>query len=204
MRIFMLLFSFALIFVACGDVNRDCPKRYRFNIDFSIDNPSATVAPGETIQLSSIISFDLLDQETKELVPVKDFDFEVEWSLLRIDGTEAVDGFNDFQIVYEAGSLAGQKINYQISGNQQRFEAVLSPQEKGIYYLSFQDPFVKDATYAVTDSPCKEYLPAVDFRMNGGSDNHFELLQLSPDPEIKKVRMDDFHEELGGYVFVVE
>jgi hypothetical protein len=73
------------------------------------------------------------------------------------------------RLLYEAGSLAGQKINYQISGNQQRFEAVLSPQEKGIYYLSFRDPFVKDATYAVTDSPCKEYLPAVNFRMNGGS-----------------------------------
>jgi hypothetical protein len=204
MRISILLFSIALIFAACGDVNRDCPKRYRFDIDFSIDNPSDTIALGETIRLSSIIPFDLQDRETKELVPVKDFDFEVEWMLVRIDEPETVSAFDNFQIAFEAGSVTGQKINYQVSSNQQLFEAALSPQEKGIYYLSFRDPFVKSITYSVTDTPCKEYLPTVDFRMNGGAGNHFELLQLSPDPEIRKIRMDDFHEELGGYVFVVE
>ncbi len=221
MKRVMLFFIPALLFFFCNscDNKRCCITDecygYQFKLPMNIHPLKDTFNIGDTITVTSIFSDEVEDLRDGRKYELIDFDFYPITTIAKIDQDPRGSAFNSdsFEYWVEADTFitirentfeAGIAYIYKYANNQYLFALKFIINEAGIYGLLNGTAIPSAYSHQSPDFPGKCGRRPLDahFYMNDRTDNNYELLNLSPDSDIRNESIEDL-DGGGAYFFVV-
>ncbi|HNI45182.1 MAG TPA: hypothetical protein PKH93_06745 [Chitinophagales bacterium] len=192
-----------LCVVSCKLIDIDpCYREYHFKIPFTLQPNNDTIHIGDTLWLSTQFSKTLLDMNTNDSIVTNDIDFQSGLIIAKIDTENYQYATQTFTIVEKQGgfinTFLGIKLHYLFFNDHYHISIGLVPTVVGTYYLAISTPFALDEVEITND--CEDYLH-ITYAINELIDNHFQLLQNSPDTLVSSSTLEGFNN--GGYAFVV-
>ena len=214
--------------MGCVENHENCP--YYFTLPVSISPAQEVYHIGDTIRIVSEFDDQVMGSNTagKELGT---FDMQgIKWQpILSFDKLDTIipnrddhkskfDGLADVLINSSTLNLRyydsiGEQLldgEYEEKNHMFQLSFDLIPKEKGVYYISIESQINFMLNY-LQDFPgrCDKTLYRINFKTNGGTDNHYHLMLESPDPYWNRTGVGNNiysrpFDQVGGYCFRVE
>ncbi len=216
-QIFLLLIvAISAIFLGCPgkDCNDEGYIEYNFQLPFSVSPQQDTFQVGDTIWVIADFSDEVLDLNSGNTFLLEDFSFNSELNNAKIDTTPFLSSgwFDDLLFFGEVGKLTRHAFStggianffeYEYTDHKYKVKIGIVPIQPGLFLLAFHShiPDERLINFNLV-SGCKDERYKINYFMNEGNENHFEMLQHSQDSIIRSYTLDHFN-MAGGYVFAV-
>ncbi|HRK28060.1 MAG TPA: hypothetical protein PK239_12335 [Chitinophagales bacterium] len=214
MKVINYLFAFCSILVLMGAgciFKEKCGSgggTYKFYVPFSIYPTSDTIKLNDTLWLHANFSNQFLDSSTLNYYKVENHPLMNFIYMIRIDTLPIIDGFKDFTVLPDTGSVfnsldpdqALRYILYLYQNDRYQFSAKVLPHKTGVYLLGFGAIPRQEVDFQ--EYCFEEYMNIFFTTNNNTTDNNYYLLTLCPDTAYQKIPVEAFL-KVGSFCFRV-
>jgi hypothetical protein len=212
-------FIFILFLIeGCGD---KCDKNLKFEIPITLTPVQSEYKIGDTITIVSKFSKSMIDVVTNESIKVENYNFGVIMYIIKNDDRPGRFAYNYFNIVSQIGKLELQTFQisdttkvggtnglggtYQIVYKENTDEYLIKykiiPKKNGLYDIHFGSLALKEDSGLIKN--CHSTVDFLQFNVNGGTNNHYEFLQQSPNENTRILPKEELSRN-GYYAFYVK
>ncbi|QQS29517.1 MAG: hypothetical protein IPM47_00790 [Sphingobacteriales bacterium] len=204
----VILFFFVLLFSNCRlFFDMDCNDNYEFHLPYTVYPAQDTFHINDTLTIYANFSDMLLDSNSLNYYKVENLPLYNFLYMAKIDTVPSPQGFQNFTLIADTGAVFDSSdpghvlrhIVFLYQNSRYQFSLRLIPHKVGVYWLGLGATPNQEVDF---QKRCPGELMTQYFTTNGGINNNYYLLTLSPDSSYNIISEAAFNKS-GSFCFRV-
>ncbi len=208
MKLLHLFFGLFSLYSGC-DGCKVCQKNFTFELPINLTPALSEYKIGDTINISSKFSKDMVDVITGERIRVENYDFGCDMLLSQDDNIRPRFAISYFDVKKNIGDLklntyaigdttlvggdkgigGSYRLIYENTKDEYLLQYKIIPQRKGLYSIHFDFSLQREDANLLKD--CGTSIDLVKFNVNNRTNNHYDLRQKSPSQATRNISKEE-------------